>query len=300
MIKNSAPRGVLFYFRHRGIINIISGKHDERKAIILTKDNKKDIIIIREVNFLTDINQLIEGIEGRLKTVEQKLELLTENKEIYLTLDVAANELSKSELTLRRWVQEGKVNPVLTPKGQMLFTLNQINELSEELQVVSSYGLKILYSDWPRKAPERVAFPKNRYNIAKSMQPGMMCLIYLTHPIKRIVTVTKITGTIEAGAKKWPNQEQEYPRWPYVVPHKKTVGFKEGLTLKEAGIDFRPRPGDTYLNLDKETFDRIVNTLQEQPDYDWSKWLEMYGDDYSDSNKQCQPAGCKEGAQNAL
>lgn len=223
-----------------------------------------------------DISKLIEEIERRLKTVEQKLERLTENREIYFALDVAAKELGKSELTLRRWVQEGKVNPVLTPKGQMLFTLKQITELSEELQVGSPYGLKILYADWPREAPERIAFPKNRFNIAREMRSGMMCLIYLTDPIKRIVTATEITGTIEEGAQKWPKQEEEYPRWPYVVPHKRAMGLKEGLTLKEAGIDFRPRPGDTYLKLDKATFDRIANTLQEQPDYDWSKWLEMY------------------------
>jgi len=223
-----------------------------------------------------DVNKLLEEIEVRLKTVERKIEVLTENREIYLPLDVAANELGKSELTLRRWVQEGKVHPVLTPKGQMLFTLKQINELSEEFQLGSSYGLKILYADWPREAPERVAFPKNRYNMAKSMQPGMMCLIYLTYPVKRIVTVTEITGTIEEGARKWPKQEAEYPRWPYVVSHKRTMGFKEGLTLKEAGIDFRPRPGDTYLKLDKDTFERIAGILKEQPDYDWSKWLEMY------------------------
>ena len=230
-----------------------------------------------------DINRQIEEIKGRLKIIEQKLEILTENREIYLTLDVAANELGKSELTVRRWVQEGKVSPVLTSKGQMLFTLKQITELSEELQVGSSYGLKILYANWTREAPERIAFPKNRYNIAKSMAPGMLCLVYLTHPIKRIVTVTEITGTIETGAKRWPDQEREYPRWPYVVPHKQILGLKEGVTLKEAGIDFRPRPGDTYLKLDKETFDRIVNTLKEQPDYDWCKWLELYSD-YCESN----------------
>lgn len=221
-----------------------------------------------------DVDRHIEKTEARLKAIEMKLDLLIESKEIYLPLDLAAKELGKSELTLRRWVHEGKVSPVITPRGQMLFTLRQLTELSEELQVGSAYGLKILYSDWPREAPERVAFPKNRYNIAKSMRPGMLCLIYLTHPIKKIVTVTEITGTIEDGASEWANQENEYPRWPYVVPHKRTMGYKEGLTLKEAGIDFRPRPGDTYLNLDKETFDRIVNTLQEQPDYDWSKWLE--------------------------
>ncbi|MBU7005541.1 hypothetical protein [Phosphitispora fastidiosa] len=225
-----------------------------------------------------DTNKEIEEIKGRLKIIEQKLEILSENKEIYLTLDVAANELGKSELTVRRWVQEGKVNPVLTSKGQMLFTLKQITELSEELQVGSSYGLKILYANWTREAPERIAFPKNRYNIAKSMAPGMLCLVYLTHPIKRIVTVTEITGTIETGAKRWPDQEREYPRWPFVVPHKKILGLKEGLTLKEAGIDFRPRPGDTYLKLDKATFDGIVSTLKEQPDYDWCKWLELYSD----------------------
>jgi len=232
-----------------------------------------------------DINKSFEELERRLRTVEQKLEVLIDNKEIYLPLNLAANELEKSELTLRRWVREGKVNPVLTPKGQMLFTLKQINELSEELQVGSAYGLKILYSDWPRKATERVAFPKNRHNIAKSMQPGMLCLIYLTHPIKRIVTVTKITGTIEAGAKQWPNQESEFPRWPYVVPHETIMGFKEGLSLKDAGLDFRPRPGDTYLKLDKQTFNKIVKTLQEQPDYDWPKWLEMYNN-YCDDNRQ--------------
>jgi len=63
------------------------------------------------------------------------------------------------------------------------------------------------------------------------------------------------------------------------------LGLKEGLTLKEAGIDFRPRPGDTYLKLDEETFNRIVNTLKEQPEYDWCKWLEMYSD-YCESNSR--------------
>lgn len=140
----------------------------------------------------------------------------------------------------------------------------------------NDYAIKIMYADWVNR-DDRIAFPQKRYNLALNMIPGTLCLIYLTGPIKRIVTASKITGTIDDGQKKWPVQEIEYPRWPYVVPHERLLPYKVGLRLediRELGVPkFRPRPGDTYLEINKEIFERMFKLLQQQEDFDWRAWL---------------------------
>ncbi|MHB1127937.1 MAG: hypothetical protein ACYC2T_13475 [Bacillota bacterium] len=142
----------------------------------------------------------------------------------------------------------------------------------------SMYGLKIMYYDWPINRPERIGFPKNRYQIAANIVPGTQCLIYLTAPIKRIVTATKITGTIESGRKKWPNHEQEFTRWPYVLPHELILPTKRGIFLKEIREllpNFGPRPGDTYIKLPREIYIKMFSELFSQQDFDWVEWLEI-------------------------
>ena len=142
---------------------------------------------------------------------------------------------------------------------------------------MSMYGLKILYSDWPINRIERIAFPKNRYGMASDMIPGTLCLVYLTGPIKRIVTAVKITGTIADGSKNWPNHDNEYPRWPYAVPHELLMPLKQGIPLKNIREmwkpDFGPRLGDTYFELKKEIYDKFFDVLATQPVFDWAQWL---------------------------
>ena len=218
----------------------------------------------------------LKSIEERLEKLENEVSIIKANKDIYLTLDVAAKEIGKSELTIRRWVEEGKLDVIKTPKGQMLFSLSQIELFKESESISSGYGLKVLYADWVKRM-ERLAFPKNRRTVAVNMQPGTKCLLYLTSPIKRIVGATIITGTVEDGEKKWPDHAKEFARWPYVVPHELiTPTLKTGLTLEEAGIDFRPRPGDTFKALNKETFDEILALLVEQDEYDWEQFLSLH------------------------
>ncbi|MBS4032026.1 MAG: hypothetical protein KGZ63_11510 [Clostridiales bacterium] len=217
-----------------------------------------------------------KSIETRLEELEKEVNLIKANKEIFLTLDVAAREIGKSELTIRRWVEEGKMDAIKTPKGQLLFSLNEVVLFKESEALGSGYGLKVLYADWVNRT-ERLAFPKNRKTVAESMTPGTNCLIYLTSPIKRIVGATTITGTVEDGKKNWPDQAEIFARWPYVVPHELiTPKLKTGLTLKEAGIDFRPRPGDTFKAIDKDTFDKILAILETQDDYDWEQFLRLH------------------------
>ena len=122
----------------------------------------------------------------------------------------------------------------------------------------SEYAIKIMYADWVHH-DDRIAFPKNRYSVATNIVPGTKCLVYLTGPIKRIVTVSEITSTVYDGKENWPNHEIEFPRWPYVVPHNLLISYKKGLGLeeiRELGLPkFRPRPGDTYVSIDKDIFE---------------------------------------------
>ena len=76
----------------------------------------------------------------------------------------------------------------------------------------------------------------------------------------RMLGFSEFEAAITKNPKKWPKHEEEYPRWPYVVPHDMLMPLKQGITLDEIReiwrSDFRLRPGDTYFGLEKSVFDR--------------------------------------------
>ncbi|WP_238882028.1 hypothetical protein [Clostridium sp. YIM B02551] len=55
-------------------------------------------------------------------------------------------------------------------------------------------------------------------------------------------------------------------RWPLQFDVKFIIPPKEGISLKEANVDFRPRPGDTYIPIDSQVAEGIINKLNSQPD----------------------------------
>ncbi|MBU5675691.1 hypothetical protein KQI88_04610 [Alkaliphilus sp. MSJ-5] len=39
---------------------------------------------------------------------------------------------------------------------------------------------------------------------------------------------------------------------------------------------FRPIPGDTFVPIDKASFERMQEALQKQEDFDWKDWSSKY------------------------
>lgn len=124
---------------------------------------------------------------------------------------------------------------------------------------VRDYMIKVVYPGIFCMINEpKAAFPKNKRRIAEQIELGQYMFIYVTSPEKRIIGMTKITLKMkEVGG-----------RWPYSVELDWVIGPKAGVTLKEAGLDIRPRVGDTLFGLSDETAQEIISLLNEQDDLD--------------------------------
>lgn len=122
---------------------------------------------------------------------------------------------------------------------------------------VGNYNLKIVYPGIFRQLNNPSAgFPKNKRPLAEQMTVGSIVLIYVTSPYKKIIGVCEpIQNMIEV----------ESDRWPYNVPLRWIYGpCSPGVSLKEAGLDIRPRPGDTNFELTDEEASRVIALLENQ------------------------------------
>ncbi|PLR75269.1 hypothetical protein CU633_22075 [Bacillus sp. V3-13] len=126
---------------------------------------------------------------------------------------------------------------------------------------VGKYNLKIVYPGIFRKLDNPSAgFPKNKRPLAEKMTVGSIVFIYVTSPYKKIIGVCEPTQNMI---------EVESERWPYNVPLRWIVGpCSPGVSLKEASLDIRPRPGDTNFILNEEEANRVITILQKQGDID--------------------------------
>ncbi len=119
------------------------------------------------------------------------------------------------------------------------------------------YIIKILYPGFYKRISNPIiGFPPNRHSLAKQLSIGQNFFIYLTSPEKKIVALVEITS----------NMRTVPGRWPYEFDVKFIINPKPGITLQSAGINFRPRIGDTHIPINNQDANHVINLLESQPD----------------------------------
>ncbi|MGE7828857.1 hypothetical protein [Paenibacillus sp. NPDC093718] len=137
------------------------------------------------------------------------------------------------------------------------------NDVPEDREWVSNsagdWSIKVVYPGIYTQTHESyptAGFPKNRKKTAEQVTPGQMMFIYATNPVKRVIGMTRVTSTMkEVGGQ-----------WPYSVDLEWVLGPKQGITFAEAGLDIRPRIGDTLYAITEEAAHRMIDLLEKQPD----------------------------------
>lgn len=139
--------------------------------------------------------------------------------------------------------------------------LNLTEEVPDDREWVSNsagdWSIKVVYPGiYVQGKYPTAGFPKNRKKTAEQVSPGQMMFIYATHPVKRIIGMTKVTSSMK----------QVGGQWPYSVDLEWVLGPKQGVTFAEAGLDIRPRVGDTLYAIETQAAHRIIDLLEAQSD----------------------------------
>jgi len=140
---------------------------------------------------------------------------------------------------------------------------------------VTDWMIKLVHpSIYAQKEQLSVGFARNRRKIAASIYPDQKMFIYVTVPVKRIIGLATVIGKMEVI---------EENRWPYQVPLKWEIGPKEvGISLKDAGMDVRPRPVDSLYGITEEIAEKVIQILIEQKDISKEQW-DLLANQYSES-----------------
>lgn len=155
----------------------------------------------------------------------------------------------------------------VTRLEEELTTIKQVLKLKEEppedrewvSNSAGDWSIKVVYPGIYTQTHESyptAGFPKNRKKTAEQVSPGQHMFIYATHPIKRVIGLTKVTSSMK----------QVGGQWPYSVDLEWIIGPKQGVTFTEASLDIRPRVGDTLYAISEEAANRLIDLLKAQPD----------------------------------
>jgi hypothetical protein len=126
---------------------------------------------------------------------------------------------------------------------------------------VEDWMIKLVYPGiYTQKYAPTAGFPQNRRKTVAQIKPGQFMFLYATTPIKRIIGLAKVTSSM-----KIINLTEN--RWPYSVDLEWVIGPKlDGVTLAQAGLDIRPRPGDTLYGISEDVAQEIIRLLKLQED----------------------------------
>jgi len=114
------------------------------------------------------------------------------------------------------------------------------------------------------KEPLSAGFPNSKKGeqLARDVKEGYFMFVYVAKDKRerKIIGLSRVTG---------PMRKIGHRRWPYDVPVEMVIGPKyPGVTLKEVGIDVKPKIGDTVFEIDEEKAQEIIEALRRQPDLD--------------------------------
>lgn len=174
-------------------------------------------------------------------------------------IDIGPSQLTPSEEQAVRKIFEKGLS--LTEVAEQLnFSAPYVSNLRDAALskgYLPPFFVKILFPSFYKFTNNpTINFPMNRGSLARQINVGQQCFIYLTSPEKKVIALVEVVSDMrEVGG-----------RWPFEFDVKFVISPKHGITLKEAGISFRPRPGDTHIPIDVNTASRIMKELRAQPD----------------------------------
>lgn len=139
--------------------------------------------------------------------------------------------------------------------------LNLTEEVPDDREWVSNsagdWSIKVVYPGiFVQGKYPTAGFPKNRKKTAEQVTPGQIMFVYCTSPLKRLVGMAKVTSSMKVVGGQW----------PYSVDLEWVLGPKQGVTFADAGLDIRPRVGDTLYAISEEAAHRIIKLLEDQSD----------------------------------
>ncbi|WP_026694231.1 hypothetical protein [Peribacillus kribbensis] len=162
-----------------------------------------------------------------------------------------------------------KETALLKEEVKNLKKLLKVKDLAEDSEWIANrageWMIKVVYPGIydPEKSPS-VGFPHNRRKVAEQIKAGQMVFIYVIRPVKRIIGLTRVVSPVK------PSDGQ----WPYSIELEWVMPPKPGLTLEEAGLNIRPRIGESLYAIKQSAADRILRQLNEQPDLHMEEILE--------------------------
>lgn len=128
-----------------------------------------------------------------------------------------------------------------------------------QINFVDDFMIKIVYTGiYPMIVESdtlKIGFPKNRKKLAEQISLGQKMFIYVTSPVKKIIGLMTVVKEIEETSG----------RWPYSITLKWEIGPKQGVGFLEAGLQIRPRVGDTLYAITHEKAKTLVDMLNKQP-----------------------------------
>lgn len=151
-------------------------------------------------------------------------------------------------------------------------------ETDTQINVVDDYMIKLVYTGIYKKIKNGgstvIGFPKNRRKIAEQISVGQKMFIYVTSPVKKIIGLMKVVKEVEEST-------DPESRWPYIITLEWEIGPKQGITFADAGLDIRPRVGDTLYAITYDKAKEIIDLLNDQPDLPMST-IEFLANEYKE------------------
>ncbi|WP_195238813.1 sigma factor-like helix-turn-helix DNA-binding protein [Romboutsia sp. 1001285H_161024_C4] len=181
--------------------------------------------------------------------------------------DENTSKLTDRELQVAKLIydENKSLGEVAREMGCSLENIKLMNDNISSKGYVSNPFIKLIYPGFLNNLEYgKIGFPKNRRKLAEQISrrvrdgENLECFIYLTTPIKKVVALVKITSEMEVI------RDQE--RWPYQFKYEFIIRPKDGVSLIDAGINKRCRPGDTVISMSNEISENLKELLNSQED----------------------------------
>lgn len=181
--------------------------------------------------------------------------------------DEQTSSLTKKEIEVANLIYKDSktLGEVAKEMNCSVENIKLINDNISSKGHVSNPFIKIIYPGFLNDLDyKKIGFPKNRKKLAEQISLRIKqgeiieCFIYLTHPVKKVVGLVRLTSEMQEISSE--------PRWPYQFSYEFIIRPKYGVGLMDVGIGKRCRPGDTVISIDNKTAQNLVEILNKQVD----------------------------------
>lgn len=181
--------------------------------------------------------------------------------------DEQTSSLTEKEIEVANLIYEESktLGEVAKEMSCSVENIKLINENISSKGYVSNPFIKIIYPGFLTNLDyKKIGFPKNRKKLAEQISMKIKqgetveCFIYLTHPVKRVVGLVRLTSELQEVCSE--------TRWPYQFSYEFIIRPKNGVGLMDVGIGKRCRPGDTVISIDNATTKSLTEILNKQVD----------------------------------